>query len=85
MYIPLEIPFPRIDPAAFTIPLPDMQLGPIHLGPFPVRWYALGYIFGLLAGLVVRGPPCQHPQPLGRWPRKDRSRNRTSTTSPSTR
>ena len=50
MYIPLEIPFPRIDPAAFTIPLPDMQLGPIHLGPFPVRWYALGYIFGLLAG-----------------------------------
>ncbi len=50
MYIPLEIPFPRIDPAAFTIPLPDMQLGPIHLGPFPVRWYALGYIFGLLLG-----------------------------------
>jgi phosphatidylglycerol:prolipoprotein diacylglycerol transferase len=50
MFIPLEIPFPRIDPAAFTIPLPDMQLGPIHLGPFPVRWYALGYIFGLLLG-----------------------------------
>lgn len=50
MYIPLEIPFPRIDPAAFTIPLPDMQLGPLHLGPFPVRWYALGYIFGLLGG-----------------------------------
>lgn len=50
MYIPLEIPFPRIDPAAFTIPLPDMQLGPIQLGPFPVRWYALGYIFGLLLG-----------------------------------
>ena len=50
MYITLEIPFPRIDPAAFTIPLPDMQPGPIHLGPFPVRWYALGYIFGLLAG-----------------------------------
>jgi phosphatidylglycerol---prolipoprotein diacylglyceryl transferase len=50
MFIPLEIPFPRIDPAAFTIPLPDMQLGPLHLGPFPVRWYALGYIFGLLLG-----------------------------------
>jgi len=50
MYIPLEIPFPRIDPAAFTIPLPEMALGPINLGPFPVRWYALGYIFGLLLG-----------------------------------
>jgi phosphatidylglycerol:prolipoprotein diacylglycerol transferase len=50
MYLPLEIPFPRIDPAAFTIPLPEMLLGPIQLGPFPVRWYALGYIFGLLIG-----------------------------------
>lgn len=50
MFLPLEIPFPRIDPAAFTIPLPDMAIGPIQLGAFPVRWYALGYIFGLLAG-----------------------------------
>jgi phosphatidylglycerol---prolipoprotein diacylglyceryl transferase len=50
MFIPLEIPFPRIDPALVTIPLPDMQLGPIHLGPFPLRWYALAYIFGLLIG-----------------------------------
>ncbi|HVY88119.1 MAG TPA: prolipoprotein diacylglyceryl transferase [Hyphomonadaceae bacterium] len=33
-----------------TIPLPDVQLGPIHLGPFPIRWYALAYIFGLLIG-----------------------------------
>ena len=52
MFLPLEIPFPRIDPAAFTIPLPDMALGPIQLGAFPVRWYALGYIFGLLLGCV---------------------------------
>jgi phosphatidylglycerol:prolipoprotein diacylglycerol transferase len=50
MNIPFEIPFPRIDPAAFTIPIPDMDLGPLHLGPFPIRWYALGYIFGLLIG-----------------------------------
>ena len=41
--------------------MPDMQLGPVHLGPFPVRWYALGYIVGLLAGwwyavrIVTRG------------------------------
>ena len=27
-----------------------MALGPSNLGPFPVRWYALGYIFGLLLG-----------------------------------
>ncbi len=46
----LAIPFPEISPAAFTIPLPDMQLGPIHLGPFPIRWYALGYIFGVVLG-----------------------------------
>ena len=50
MFFRFEIPFPRIDPAAFTIPLPDMDLGPIHLGPFPIRWYALAYIFGLIAG-----------------------------------
>jgi phosphatidylglycerol---prolipoprotein diacylglyceryl transferase len=46
----MEIPFPRIDPAAFTIPLPDMDLGFLHLGPFPIRWYALAYILGLLLG-----------------------------------
>jgi phosphatidylglycerol:prolipoprotein diacylglycerol transferase len=40
MYLPLEIPFPRIDPAAFTVPVLE----------FPVRWYALGYIFGLVIG-----------------------------------
>jgi phosphatidylglycerol---prolipoprotein diacylglyceryl transferase len=50
MVIRLEIPFPRIDPAAFTIPIPEMDLGFLHLGPFPIRWYALAYIFGLLIG-----------------------------------
>ncbi len=46
----LEIPFPRIDPAAFTIPLPDIDIGPLALGPFPIRWYALAYILGVLIG-----------------------------------
>jgi phosphatidylglycerol:prolipoprotein diacylglycerol transferase len=46
----VEIPFPQIDPAAFTIPIPHMSLGPLELGPFPIRWYALGYIFGVLIG-----------------------------------
>ena len=50
MILNVEIPFPQIDPAAFTIPLPQMDLGPIALGPFPIRWYALAYIFGLLIG-----------------------------------
>ncbi|MEZ5938118.1 MAG: prolipoprotein diacylglyceryl transferase [Hyphomonadaceae bacterium] len=44
------IPFPQIDPAAFTIPIPEMSLGPLDLGPFPIRWYALAYIGGLLIG-----------------------------------
>jgi phosphatidylglycerol:prolipoprotein diacylglycerol transferase len=46
----MEIPFPRIDPAAFTIPLPEIDLGLLQLGPFPIRWYALAYILGLLIG-----------------------------------
>jgi phosphatidylglycerol---prolipoprotein diacylglyceryl transferase len=50
MFTRMEIPFPRIDPAAFTIPIPEFDLGPLHLGPFPIRWYALAYITGLLLG-----------------------------------
>jgi phosphatidylglycerol:prolipoprotein diacylglycerol transferase len=65
MFLPLEIPFPRIDPAAFTIPLPEMALGPIQLGPFPVRWYALGYIFGLLLGWWYAVRICMSPQVWG--------------------
>ena len=34
------LPFPEIDPVAFSI------------GPFAVRWYALAYIFGLLLALA---------------------------------
>lgn len=46
----VEIPFPQIDPAAFTLPIPHISLGPIELGPFPIRWYALGYIAGVVLG-----------------------------------
>ncbi|MEM6626175.1 MAG: prolipoprotein diacylglyceryl transferase [Pseudomonadota bacterium] len=44
----VEIPFPQIDPAVFTIPA--LSLGDLQLGPFPLRWYALAYIAGLLIG-----------------------------------
>jgi phosphatidylglycerol:prolipoprotein diacylglycerol transferase len=32
------LPFPNIDPVAFAV------------GPFAIRWYALGYLFGVLLG-----------------------------------
>lgn len=38
--LPLEIPFPNIDPVFFTIPWVE----------FPIRWYALAYIAGLVIG-----------------------------------
>jgi phosphatidylglycerol:prolipoprotein diacylglycerol transferase len=41
--IPLLLPYPEIDPIAFTI------------GPVAVRWYGLAYMFGLLfAWIYVR-------------------------------
>jgi phosphatidylglycerol:prolipoprotein diacylglycerol transferase len=42
------IPFPHLDPAVFT--LPGFDIGSMHLGPFPLRWYALAYIAGLILG-----------------------------------
>jgi len=35
---------------AWSIPFPIVDPVFIHVGPFPIRWYALGYIFGLLLG-----------------------------------
>jgi phosphatidylglycerol:prolipoprotein diacylglycerol transferase len=55
MLLPLEIPFPRIDPAAFTVPFVE----------FPVRWYALGYIFGLVIGWWYAVRICLSPQVWG--------------------
>jgi len=42
------IQFPNIDPAALT--LPGFELFRTQLGPFPLRWYALAYIVGLVLG-----------------------------------
>lgn len=62
----VEIPFPKIDPAAFTLPIPEMSLGALSLGPFPIRWYALAYILGLLIGWWYAARLASRPQLWGR-------------------
>ena len=44
----MALQFPDFDPAIFTIPA--LHLGSLSLGPFPIRWYALAYIAGILIG-----------------------------------
>jgi phosphatidylglycerol---prolipoprotein diacylglyceryl transferase len=46
------IPFPNFDPVLFTIPFGPYTIGWFTIGPFPIRWYALAYIFGILLGWV---------------------------------
>ena len=54
----LALPFPDVDPIL------------IQLGPFAIRWYALAYIAGILAGwlyarAIIRSPKCWGgPAPL---------------------
>jgi phosphatidylglycerol:prolipoprotein diacylglycerol transferase len=44
----LALQFPDFDPVA--VPIPALHLGSLVLGPFPIRWYALAYIAGILLG-----------------------------------
>ena len=44
----MALSFPNIRPDIFTIPA--VHLGGFTLGQFPLRWYALAYIAGILAG-----------------------------------
>ena len=44
----MALQFPDFDPVA--LPIPALHLGSLTLGPFPVRWYALAYIAGILLG-----------------------------------
>jgi phosphatidylglycerol:prolipoprotein diacylglycerol transferase len=44
----MSLSFPDIHPEIFTVPA--LHLGAMTLGPFPVRWYALAYIAGILLG-----------------------------------
>ncbi|WP_372764086.1 prolipoprotein diacylglyceryl transferase [Phenylobacterium sp.] len=53
------MPFPEIDPVIFQIP--GFTLGDLQIGPFPIRWYALAYVAGILIGWryvvgIVRNP-----------------------------
>ncbi len=44
----MALAFPDISPALVTIPA--VHVGSLTLGPFPIRWYALAYITGILLG-----------------------------------
>ncbi len=44
----MALPFPDISHELIT--LPALHLGGYDLGPFPIRWYALGFIVGILLG-----------------------------------
>ena len=44
----MALPFPNIRPEIFT--LPSVHVGDLTLGPFALRWYALGYITGIVLG-----------------------------------
>jgi phosphatidylglycerol:prolipoprotein diacylglycerol transferase len=61
MPVRAEIPFPRIDPVAFS------------LGPFHVRWYALAYVVGLIFAFwymkrLVSNPALWHGKPAAATP-----------------
>ncbi len=53
----LAIPFPAIDPVFFSI------------GPLPVRWYGLAYVFGLLLGWLYARKLVQTDRLWGATPR----------------
>jgi phosphatidylglycerol:prolipoprotein diacylglycerol transferase len=44
----MALAFPNLRPDIFT--LPAVHVGSVTLGPFPIRWYAMAYIAGILAG-----------------------------------
>jgi phosphatidylglycerol:prolipoprotein diacylglycerol transferase len=44
----MALAFPDIHRDLFTVPA--LHLGGVTLGPFPLRWYALAYIAGILLG-----------------------------------
>jgi phosphatidylglycerol---prolipoprotein diacylglyceryl transferase len=53
----LVIPYPQIDPVA------------VHIGPFPIRWYALAYIGGLAGGWIYAYALLRNDRIWGNTPR----------------
>jgi phosphatidylglycerol:prolipoprotein diacylglycerol transferase len=56
---PLAIPYPQIDPVL------------INIGPLPIRWYALAYIFGLVFGWLYARHIVRRDAYWGATPRPD--------------
>lgn len=44
---------PRDSMPYFVLPFPVIDPVLVNLGPLPIRWYALAYIFGLVAGWLL--------------------------------
>jgi len=55
--------FPEFSPYVFTIP--ELNLFGLEIGPLPLRWYAVSYIIGLLAGFAYINRIIQQPQLYG--------------------
>ncbi|MEO0881291.1 MAG: prolipoprotein diacylglyceryl transferase [Pseudomonadota bacterium] len=55
--------FPEFSPYVFTIP--ELNLFGLEIGPLPLRWYAVSYIIGLLAGFAYVNRIIQTPALYG--------------------
>lgn len=51
--------------AAGGLPYPEIDPVLVKIGPLPVRWYSLAYLFGLLAGLAYARALCARPRLWG--------------------
>jgi phosphatidylglycerol:prolipoprotein diacylglycerol transferase len=57
----------------FVIPYPAIDPVLVEIGPFPIRWYALAYIFGLLLGWAYAGWLVARDDLWGQTPRPTRA------------
>jgi phosphatidylglycerol---prolipoprotein diacylglyceryl transferase len=53
----------------FLLPFPVVDPVLVHLGPLPIRWYALGYIVSLVAGWMIAQRLAQSEKLWGGLPR----------------
>lgn len=55
--------FPEFSPFVFI--LPQIELGSLSLGPFPIRWYALSYLLGIAASFYYASKILKRPHLYG--------------------